>query len=275
MMLLGRRTETARLDSLLASMREGSSEVLVLSGEPGVGKTALLDYALRSASDVRILRVAGVESEMELPHAALHQLCLPLLDRIDSLPVPQAEALATMFGLRAGESPSPFLVGLGVLNLLAEATRERPMLVVVDDAHWLDDASAQVLAFVARRLRAESILLLVAGRHPIPSMRGLNELTVPGLRADAAHQLLDSVVRWPLDDDVRAAILAEARGNPLALLELPLAAPDQLAGGFGLLESSVLSGRIEESFRRRIAELPADTRTLLLLAAADSAAIRC
>ena len=271
MTLLGRRPECARLDALLAAMREGHSEVLVLSGEAGAGKTALLDYALRSASDTRILRVAGVESEMELPYAALHQLCLPLLDRIDSLPAPQAESLATMFGLRAGDSPSPFLAGLGVLNLLAEATRERPMVVVVDDAHWLDESSAHVLGFVARRLRAESILLLVASRHPIASMRGLSELVVQGLGADAARQLLDSVVRWPLDDDVRSAILAEARGNPLALLELPLAAPDRLAGGFGLLEESVLSGRIEESFLRRISELPADTRELLLLAAADSA----
>ena len=270
-MLIGRRTECARLDALLSSMRRGRSEVLALSGEAGVGKTALLDYVLRSASDTRILRVAGVESEMELPYAALHQLCLPLLDRIDSLPVPQAEALATMFGLRSGDSPSPFLAGLGVLNLFAETTRERPMVVVVDDAHWLDEASSQVLGFVARRLRAESILLLVASRHPMESMRGLSELVVQGLGADAARQLLDSVVRWPLDDDVRSAILAEAHGNPLALLELPLAAPDRLAGGFGLLEESVLSGRIEESFLRRIAELPADTRELLLLAAADSA----
>ncbi|NUP49484.1 MAG: AAA family ATPase [Catenulispora sp.] len=270
-MLLGRRAECSRLDALLSAMRAGSSEVLVISGEAGVGKTALLDYVLRSAADTRILRVSAVESEMELPCAALHQLCLPLLDRIDSLPAPQAESLATMFGLRTGESPSPFLAALGVLNLFAEATRERPMVVVVDDAHWLDDASAQVLAFVARRLRAESTLLLIAGRPPIPALRGFSELSVQGLGRDAAGQLLDSVVRWPLDDDVRSAILAEAHGNPLALLELPLAAPDRLAGGFGLLEQSVLTGRIEESFRRRIAELPADTRDLLLLAAADSA----
>jgi DNA-binding CsgD family transcriptional regulator len=297
-MLLGRDAECARLDALLSQMREGRSAILVMSGEAGVGKTALLDYVLRSASDSRILPVAGVESEMELPYAALHQLCLPLLDRIDTLPAPQAESLATMFGLRAGERPSPFLAGLGLLNLLSEATRERPMVVVVDDAHWLDEASAQVLAFVARRLRAEPILLLVAGRHPIESMRGLSELVVRGLGPDAARQLLDSVVRWPLDADVRSAILAEAHGNPLALLELPLAAPDRLAGGFGLLEESAfsrltesagfsglsgpsrssgpsglsgLSGRIEESFRRRIAELPADTRELLVLAAADSA----
>lgn len=270
-MLLGRRAECARLEALLKATREGRSDVLVVLGEAGVGKTALIDYARQAAADVQIVRVTGVESEMELPYAALHQLCLPLLDGIDRLPPPQAEALATTFGLRVGEIPSPFLVGLGVLNLLAEAARERPMLCVVDDAHWLDDASAQAVAFVARRLRAESILLLIVSRRQIAGMRGLTELTVPGLGPDAADQLLNSVVRWPLDDGVRAAILAEARGNPLALLELPLASPDRLAGGFGLLEASALSGRIEESFRQRIAELPADSQQLLLLAAADSA----
>ncbi|GAA1989946.1 LuxR family transcriptional regulator [Catenulispora subtropica] len=252
-------------------MREGRSDVLVMLGEAGVGKTALLDHALQSASDVQILRVSGVESEMELPYAALSQLGLPLLDGIDRLPAPQAEALATTFGLKAGETPGPFLVGLGMLNLLAEAARERPLLCVVDDAHWLDDASAQVVAFVARRLRTESVLLLIASRHAVPSMRGLTELTVQGLGPEAAQQLLNSVVRWPLDDGVRAALLAEARGNPLALLELPLASPDRLAGGFGLLEATALSGRIEESFRRRVSELPADSQELLLLAAADSA----
>lgn len=201
---------------------------------------------------------------MELPYAALHQLCMPLLDRVDQLPAPQTDALATIFGLRAGEAPSPFLVGLGVLNLLAEAARERPLLGAVDDAHWLDDASAQVVAFVARRLRTESTLMLIASREPIATMHGLNELTVQGLAADAALQLLNSALRWPLDGGVRAAILAEARGNPLALLELALASPDRLAGGFGLFDASGLSGRIEESFRSRIAELPSDSQELLL-----------
>ncbi|MEU4389127.1 AAA family ATPase [Kribbella sp. NPDC023855] len=270
-MLLGRRAECARLDGLLGAMRTGGSNVLVVLGEAGVGKTTLLDYARQAAGDVQVLRVSGVESEMELPYAALHQLCLPLLDGIDRLPAPQAEALATTFGFRVGEAPGPFLLGLGLLNLLAESTRERPLLCVVDDAHWLDDASTQVVAFVARRLRAESVLLLVGSRRPIAGLRGLPELTVQGLAEEAAQQLLSSVVRWPLDDGVRAAILAEARGNPLALLELPLASPDRLAGGFGLLEASGLSGWIEESYRRRIAELPADSRDLLLLAAADSA----
>ncbi|MFD0630334.1 AAA family ATPase [Catenulispora yoronensis] len=206
-------------------MREGRSDVLVLLGEAGVGKSALLDHALQSASDVQVLRVSGVESEMELPYAALSQLGLPLLDGIDRLPGPQAEALATTFGLKGGEPPGPFLVGLGMLNLLAEAARDRPLLCVVDDAHWLDDASAQVVAFVARRLRAESVLMLIATREPVPSMRGLTGLTVLGLGPEAAQQLLNSVVRWPLDDGVRAALLAEARGNPLALLELPSPRP--------------------------------------------------
>ncbi|MFE3001445.1 AAA family ATPase [Nocardia sp. NPDC059246] len=269
-MLFGRSTECARLDALLKAARDGRSDALVMLGEAGVGKTALLDYARQTGAEVRILRVAGVESEMELPYAALHQLCLPLLDGVDQLPAPQSEALATTFGLRAGETPTPFLVGLGVLNLLAESAREQPLLCVVDDAHWLDDASAQVVAFVARRLRAESTLMLIASREPIPSMRGLTELTVRGLGADAALQLLNSALRWPLDGGARTAILAEARGNPLALRELALASPDRLAGGFGLFAASALSGRIEESFQNRIAELPADSRELLLLAAADS-----
>ncbi|MFF8770780.1 ATP-binding protein [Kitasatospora sp. NPDC015120] len=268
-MLLGRGAECARLDALLRAMRDGRSDALVVLGEAGVGKTALLDHALRTGADARILRVAGVESEVELPYAALHQLCLPLLDGVDRLPPPQAEALATVFGLRNGDAPSPFLVGLGVLNLLAEAGRGRPLLCVVDDAHWLDDASAQVVAFVARRLRAEAVLLLIAAREPITSMRGLSELTVQGLDTDAAQKLLDSVVRWPLDGAVRSAILAEARGNPLALRELSLASPDRLAGGFGLVEAAALSTRIEQSFRRRIAGLPAGSRELMLLAAAD------
>ncbi|MEY9928865.1 DNA-binding CsgD family transcriptional regulator [Catenulispora sp. GP43] len=271
MKLLGRRAECARLDALLKATREGASGVLVLSGEAGIGKTALLDHAVRSAVGVRVLRASGVESEMDLPYAALHRLCLPLLDGVDHLPGPQAEALATVFGMRAGDRPGPFLVGLGVLNLLAEAARGGPLLCAVDDAHWLDEASAQAIAFVARRLRAESILVLITSRTPIRSMRGLVELGVGGLAPAASGELLDSVVRWPLDDGVRAAILAEARGNPLALLELPLASPDRLAGGFGLLEATALTGRIEESFRRRIAELPADCQELLLLAAAESA----
>lgn len=270
-MLLGRRAECARLDLLLAALRDGRSDALVLTGEAGSGKTALLEHALRTAAGVRVLRAAGAESERDLPYATLHQLCLPLLDGLDRLPAPQAEALATIFGSRTGPAPSPFLVGLGILNLLAEAGREQPLVCVVDDAHWLDEGSARTVAFVARRLRAESTLMLIATREPVASMRGLTELAVTGLAPGAARQLLDSVVRWPLDDSVRTAMLVEARGNPLALLELPLTAPDRLAGGFGLLDASSLSGRIEESRRRRIAALPDDSKELLLLAAADSA----
>jgi DNA-binding CsgD family transcriptional regulator len=271
MMLVGRHAECARLDALLTAMQGGRSAALVVVGEAGVGKTALLDYAVRSGSDaVRVLRATGIESEMELPYAALHQLCLPLLAGIDRLPAPQTEALSRIFGMRAGEVLSPFFVGLGVLNLLADAARKRPLLCLVDDAHWLDEASAQVLAFVARRLRAESIGLVIASRRPVAGLHAVPELTVQGLGTEDAQRLLNSVLRWPLDDGVRAAILGEARGNPLALLELPLASPDRLAGGYGILEASALPGRIEESFRRRIAELPADSRELLLLAAADS-----
>lgn len=278
-MLVGRHAECARLDALLTAIRGGRSVALVMLGEAGVGKSALLDYAIRAGATagadattdaVRVLRATGVESEMELPYAALHQLCLPLLSGIDRLPTPQAEALARIFGLRGGDAPSPFFVGLGILNLLADAARERPLLCLVDDAHWLDESSAQVLAFVARRLSAESIGVVIAGRRPIAGLRGLTELTVHGLESEDAQRLLNSVLRWPLDDGVRAAILAEARGNPLALLELPLASPDRLAGGYGFLEASALPGRIEDSFRQRIAELPADSQDLLLLAAADS-----
>ncbi|GAA0464050.1 helix-turn-helix transcriptional regulator [Paractinoplanes deccanensis] len=269
-MLLGRAAECRRLDEALATVRKGDSTVLVMRGDPGVGKSALLDYLSTAAAGLRIVRVAGVESEMELPYAALHQLCLPLLDRVDRLPEPQAEAVATTFGLRTGPPPTPFLVGLGVLNLLAEAAQDAPVLCVVDDAQWLDAASAQVLMFVARRLQAEAVLMVFATRHDLPGMRDLPLLPVAGLPDDDARRLLSSVVRWPLDDSVRHAILAEAAGNPLALLELPLGrAPAALAGGYGLLDVLPLSGRIEESFRRRIDELPAEDQALLLVVAAD------
>ncbi|WP_436528794.1 ATP-binding protein [Actinoplanes sp. HUAS TT8] len=265
-MLLGRGTECAKLDGTLAAVRNGRSDAIVLVGEPGAGKSALLAHVGEAAADLRVVRAGGVESEMELAYAALHQLCRPLLEHLDRLPGPQAEGVETIFGLRSGAVPGAFLVGLGVLNLLAEAARDRPVVCVIDDAQWLDSASAQVLAFVARRLSAESVLMVFAGRTPLPGFDGLNRLPVGGLPDGAARKLLSSVVRWPLDDGVRAAILAEARGNPLALLELPLTDPSSLAGGFGLLDTS---RRIEESFRRRVDELPAESRLLLLLAAAD------
>jgi DNA-binding CsgD family transcriptional regulator/tetratricopeptide (TPR) repeat protein len=267
-MLRGRRDECAVLDGLIEDTRRGRSRALLVRGEPGIGKTALLEYATEAASDLRVVRAMGVESEMELAFAALHQLCAPLLDRLDRLPGPQRDALATTFGCSAGPVPDRFLVGLAVLGLLSEVADERPLLCVVDDAQWLDQASAQALAFVARRLLAESVLVVFAARAPGEELRGLPELAVQGLRKSDARELLRSAIPGPLDDAVREQLVTETRGNPLALLELPRGlVPAQLAGGFGLPAS--LPGRIEHSFLRRLAKLPAATRQLVLLAAAE------
>ena len=233
-MLRGRGGECATLDGLLEGVRGGRSAALVVRGEAGVGKTALLRYAVESATDMRVVRAVGVESEMELAFAALHQLCGPLLDRLGHLPDPQRNALETAFGLIAGAAPDRFLVGLAVLSLLSEAAEERPLVWVVDDAQWLDRASAQVLAFAARRLLAESVLILFATREADADFRGLPELALGGLRDADARELLAQVVRWPLDERVRDRIVAETGGNPLALLELPRGlSPAELAGGFG------------------------------------------
>src|SRR4051794_13868649 len=270
--LRGRRTECEVLDELLADVRAGPSRVLVVRGEAGVGKTALLEYLLGHASECRIARAAGVESEMELAFAGLQQLCAPFLDRLERLPGPQRDALATAFGLRGGEAPDRFLVGLAVLSLLSSVAEEQPLLCVVDDAQWLDRASAQALGFVARRLVAESVALVFAVRRGAEEeeLAGLPELTVHGLGVADARALLASAVTGPLDEGVRDRIVAETRGNPLALLELPLGlTPEELAGGFGLPDAPALAGRIEESFRRRLAPLPASTRLLLLAAAAE------
>jgi DNA-binding CsgD family transcriptional regulator len=216
------------------------------------------------------MRAVGVESEMELAFAALQQLCAPLLDRLDRLPVPQRDALGVAFGLRAGDAPDRFLVGLAVLSLLAEAAEEQPFLCVVDDAQWLDRASAQALVFVARRLLAESVALVFVTREQSEALTGFQELVVEGLPNGDARALLTSALRVPLDERVRERLVAETRGNPLALLELPRGmTPAELAGGFGLLDAPGLSGRIEDSFRRRLAGLPADTQRLLLVAAAE------
>ncbi|HEY4427589.1 MAG TPA: AAA family ATPase [Solirubrobacteraceae bacterium] len=268
--LHGRRTEREVLDRLLGAVRDGRSGVLVICGEPGVGKTALLEAAIGSASGFRVARAVGVESEMELAFAALQQLCAPLLDRLGRLPVPQREALGVAFGLGAGDAPHRFLVGLATLSLLSEAAQEQPLLCVVDDAQWLDRASAQALAFVARRLVAESVALIFVTRDPGDDLEGLPKLVVEGLRNGDARALLGSALRVPLDERVRERIVAETRGNPLALLELPRGlTTTQLAGGFGVLDALGLSGRIEDSFRRRLAGLPADTQRLLLVAAAE------
>jgi DNA-binding CsgD family transcriptional regulator len=272
MMLLGRRDECEVLDGVLTAARAGRSGALVLRGEPGIGKTSLLEYAIRSASDLKLVRAVGMESERELAFAALHQLCAPMLDRIDRLPAPQRDALAITFGLSAGSAPDRFLVGLAVLSLLSEAAEERPLLCVVDDAQWLDRASGQVLGFVARRLLAESVVMLFGMRHSSEELRGLRELVVGGLLNGDARQLLRSGLKWPLDERVSDQIVAETRGNPLALLELPQGlSPAQLAGGFGLPGALPLEGRIEESFVLRLEALPEDTQRLLLLAAAEPA----
>jgi DNA-binding CsgD family transcriptional regulator len=268
--LQDRREERGVLGRLLAAVRGGESRVLVVSGEAGVGKTALLEAVIGSASGFRVMRAVGVESEMELAFAALQQLCAPMLDRLDRLPAPQRDALGVAFGLRAGDAPDRFLVGLAVLSLLSEAAEERPLVCLVDDAQWLDLASTQVLAFVARRLLAESVALVLATREPSEELTGFQDLVVEGLRDGDARALLGSAIRVPMDERVRERIVAETRGNPLALLELPRGlTPGELAGGFGLLDASGLSGRIEESFRRRLAGLPAETQRLLLVAAAE------
>ena len=244
--------------------------MLVVCGEAGIGKTALLDHLAGRASGCRVARATGVQSEMELPFAGLHQLCAPMLDRAERLPVPQREALRTAFGLSAGPAPDRFLVGLAVLGLLSEVAGDRPLLCVVDDEQWLDRASAQALGFVARRLAAEPVGLVFAACDPGDELAGLPELPVAGLPEGDAGGLLDSMLAGPLDARVRDQIVSEARGNPLALLELPRGlTPAQLAGGFGLPGARPLSGRIEESFQRQLEALPVQTRRLLQLAAAD------
>ncbi|RZT28018.1 ATP/maltotriose-dependent transcriptional regulator MalT [Kribbella sp. VKM Ac-2569] len=268
--LLGRRAERAVLDRLLAEVRNGTSRVLVVRGEAGVGKTALLTYATDSAADLTTLRAAGVQSEMELAFAALHQLCAPLLDRLHRIPAPQRRALATVFGLAPGPAPDRFMVGLAVLSLISDLAGEQPVLVVVDDAQWLDTATAQTLGFVARRIGAESVGLLFGAREIGVDLHGLPELQVDGLPADEAQALLGSAVEFLLDEPVRERIVAETGGNPLALLELPRGlTATQLAAGFGLLGGRGLPGRIEQSFLRQADALPASTRQLLLVAAAE------
>ncbi|MEW2510396.1 AAA family ATPase [Streptomyces sp. NPDC046870] len=268
--LLGRDRELAVLDEVLATARAGGSAVLVLRGEAGIGKTALLGYAADRAAGLRTFGIAGVESEMELPFASLHQLCAPLLDRLGELPEPQCEALSVAFGLRGGDVPNRFLVGLAVLGLLAGAAEAQPLACLVDDAQWLDKGSRRVLAFVARRLVAEPVALVFALREQEDEgeLAGLPELLVDGLGEPDARALLASAVRGPLDPLVRDRIVAEAHGNPMALLHLPRA-PADLAGGFWLPGGRRLASRIEDAFQRRFRSLPRDSRRLVLTAAAE------
>ncbi|HEY2656538.1 MAG TPA: ATP-binding protein, partial [Solirubrobacteraceae bacterium] len=212
--LHGRSTEREVLDRLLEAVQGGQSRVLVVSGEPGIGKTALVESAISSASGLRVRRAVGVESEMELAFAALQQLCAPMLDRLDRLPGPQRDALGVALGLRGGDAPDRFLVGLAVLSLLAETAAEQPLLCVVDDAHWLDRASAQALVFVARRLLADSVGLIFATRQAGDELAGLPLMALEGLRNGDARALLGSAMRAPVDERVRDRIVAETRGNP-------------------------------------------------------------
>jgi DNA-binding CsgD family transcriptional regulator len=271
--LLGRGPECERLDQLVDAVRSGESRSLVLRGEAGAGKTALLDYLLRHAPGCRAVRVAAVESEMELAFAALQLFCRLMLDRLDRLPAPQRDALATVFGLQAGAAPDRFLVGLAVLSLLSESASEQPLVCVVDDAQWLDRASAQALAVAARRLFAESVALVFAVRTPAgeTELGGLPELAVGGLGDADARTLLSSVFPAMLDEHVRDRIIAETYGNPLAILELPRELTfKEFASGLVLGPGGGLATEIENSFARRFSQLPPDTKRLLLIASAES-----
>jgi DNA-binding CsgD family transcriptional regulator len=270
--LLGRSRECGALDRLVERARAGESQILVLRGEAGVGKTALLDYLVERADGCHVARVAGIESEGELAFAGLHQLCASFLDRLERLPDPQRVALATAFGLSPGEPPDRFLVGLATLSLLAEVAEEKPLVCLVDDAHWLDRVSAQTLAFVGRRLLAERVALVFTVREPSEAREftGLADLVVHGLGDEDSGTLLNSAVGGPIDAQVRDRIVSETRGNPLALLELPRSlTPAELAFGFGLPGAMPLASRIEEGFMRRLDPLPDDSRRFLVVAAVE------
>ena len=270
--LRGRRNECEALDAILANVRSGQSQMLVVRGDPGVGKTALLDYLVERAHGCRVARVSGVESEMRLAFAGLHQLCAPFLHRLGALPGPQRDALGTAFGILDAAAPDRFLVGLAVLSLLSWVAEERPLICTVDDAHLLDRESTQALAFAIRRLAAEPVAIVfsVGTDGDSRDLADLPELVVGGLTESDARALLRSVVTGPLDERVLERIVAETRGNPLALLELSRGrTPEELAGGFGLIDHPGLPGRLEESFRQRLSLLPSASRLLLLTAAAE------
>src|SRR5215469_3913943 len=270
--LTDRFSECDVLDRVTEAVRSGESRALVVCGDPGVGKSVLLEYLAGRASGAgcRVARATGVQSEMELAFAGLHQLCGPMLSGAELLPVPQREALRTAFGISAGPPPDRFLVGLAVLSLLTGVAGERPLICVIDDGQWLDLASVQALGFVARRLGADPVGLVFGARHPGAELAGLPELAVGGLGDEDARALLASALAGPLDARVADLIVAETRGNPLALLELPRGlSAAELAGGFGLPGAAPLAGRIEDSFARQLGTLPGQARRLLQLAAAD------
>jgi len=254
----------------LNTAREGEGAVLMMDGEAGVGKTALLEYTSRAAQDFRVVRTAGVEGEMGLDFAALQQLCSPLREYMDRLPGPQRDALDVAFGLSAGQAPNLFLVALAVLGLLSEAAEEKPVLCLVDDAQWLDGASKRAVVLSARRLLAERVAMIFATRSASNGLARFPLLRVGPLGRRDARALLESGLPARLEDSVLERIVAETGGNPLALLELPRdLTPAQLGGGLGLTAALPLSAGIEESFRRRLTRLPRDARRFALLAAAD------
>ena len=269
--LPGRRSECELLGRLLTAVHEGHGGAVVVRGEPGVGKTALLDYVVKAATEFRVARVVGVESELELPFAAIHQLCAPMLDRLPALPEPQRDALCTAFGLARGKAPDRFLIGLAVLSLLCGAAEQQPLLCVVDDAQWVDQASTHVFAFVARRLLADAVGLVFSTREASEDLAGLEELVLEGLRDGDAHTVLGSLRDAPLDKQVRDRVVAEAHGNPLALLEWHRwLTPAEVAGASTSPAALPLTGRIEQGFQRRIAQLPPPTQQFLLVAAAEA-----
>src|SRR6516164_8978828 len=270
--LLDRTSEREVLDALLARVREGESAVLVIRGEAGIGKTALLRYGARHATGFRVARVTGVEAEMELPFAGIHQLCAPLLDQLTALPQPQQDALNVALGVASGDVPDRFLVALAVLGLLSAVAENRPLLCLVEDSQWLDDASGLILGFIARRLLAESVAIVVTVREPNPrhDFGGLPELLLHGLPEDDARTLLGRALPGRLDDRVRDRIVSETRGNPLALIDLPRSMSEaELAGGFALPAATDLSRHLEDHYLQRAGELPESTQQLLLLAAAE------
>src|SRR3954453_57777 len=264
---LGRSEERDVLDRLLETARRGQSGVLLIRGEAGIGKTALVRYAARRAAGFRVAQIAGVEAEMELPFAGLHRLCAPMLAQLDALPDPQQIALRISLGLSSGDAPDRFLVALAALSLFAEVAEERPLLCLVDDAQWLDAAPSQVLGFIARRLLAESVAMVFTVREPSDKreLADLPELSLRGLQDDDARALLSTVIPGPLDDRVRDRLVAETRGNPLALVELSRGR----STGFVLPGAGTLPSQIEDHFRQRIAALPEATQRLMVLAAAD------
>jgi DNA-binding CsgD family transcriptional regulator len=272
-MLYGRDAERSAIAALLNAARKSRSGVLVLRGQAGAGKSALLRDAVTQAADMQVLEARGVESEAELAFAGLHQLLRPVLGQVDRLPPPQATALRAAFGLQQGKGKDRFLVSLAVLGVLAEVAEQRPVLCVVDDAHWLDEASASALGFVARRLEAEGVVLLFAARDEAPrrfDAAGLPELEVAGLDRVAVAALLADRAAVTVDPQVRERLVEQTGGNPLALTELPsLLTAGQLSGKEPLPPQLPLTDAVQRAFLARVRRLPADAQTVLLVAAAE------